>query len=203
MKTGTSIVSRHAKYTTRNPISRYLTGRFFHAIGELLSRTAFESVLEIGCGEGVLLHSVQEHLVERKVVAADLDAGEIETARKNIPFASCMVASAYDLPFADNEFDLVVCCEVLEHLDRPDRALQEMRRTTDKYCILSVPNEPLWRVLNVVRGAYLTQGGNTPGHINHWSGNSFQNYVAPYFKIIEVIRPLPWVAVLCQRKDRK
>lgn len=198
-----TIISNHAKYTTRNPISRYLTGNFFNKIGKLLSHISFESVLEVGCGEGILLHNIQEYLVEKNVIAVDISPTEIEAAKKNIPFARCEVASAYDLPFSDNEFDLVICCEVLEHLDSPDLALQEIRRKTAKYCIFSVPNDPYWRFLNMVRGAYIAHLGNTPGHINHWSANSFQRYIAHNFQILKAVSPLPWIAVLCEQKDKQ
>jgi SAM-dependent methyltransferase len=126
---------------------------------------------------------------------------EIEMAQSNIPFAKCIVASAYDLPFSNSEFDLVICCEVLEHLHDPDLALREIRRVTAKYCILSVPNEPIWRLLNMARGAYIPDLGNTPGHINHWTCKSFQLYVDRYFQILETIRPLPWVGLFCCPKD--
>ena len=194
-------ISKHAKYTTLNPISRYLVRNFFSKIGGLLSNISFENVLDIGCGEGILLHHIQDHLVGKNVLAIDIDPIEIETAQKNIPFVKLGVASVYDLPFSDSEFDLVICCEVLEHLQNPDHALQEIWRVTTKYCILSVPNEPIWRILNVCRGAYVADFGNTPGHVNHWSSRSFRQYISDYFQIVGTVTPLPWVGVLGRKKD--
>lgn len=200
MKIADYIISKHAKYTTRNPISRYLVRNFFTKIRGLLSNISFESVLDIGCGEGILLHNVQDHLVGKNVFAVDIDHLEIETARKNIPSAKLGVASAHDLPFSDAGFDLVICCEVLEHLDNPDLALREIRRVTAKYCILSVPNEPIWRILNICRGAYIADLGNTPGHLNHWSRRSFKQYISDYFQIVKTTTPLPWIGVLGRQK---
>ncbi len=87
------------------------------------------------------------------------------------------MGSIYGLPFVNHEFDLVICTEVLEHLNAPILALQEIRRVSAKYCMLSVPNEPIWRFLNITRGAYITNLGSTPAHVNHWSIGSFQQYV--------------------------
>jgi len=202
MKRKESKNSRHKKYTTYNPISRYLVSSFFNKVGCLLSSIAFENVLDVGCGEGVLLAHIREHLVGKRVFAMDIDPIEIETAKKNIPFANCIVGSIYKLPFVNHEFDLVMCTEVLEHLNAPSLALQEIRRVTPRYCILSVPNEPVWRFLNIARGAYITNFGNTPAHVNHWSSMSFQQYVSDYFQIIKVIRPLPWTLLLCYQKNK-
>ena len=55
----------------------------------------------------------------------------------------------------------------------PERALAEMARVARGYLLVSVPREPLWRALNIARGAYVRDLGNTPGHLNHWSRRAF------------------------------
>jgi 2-polyprenyl-3-methyl-5-hydroxy-6-metoxy-1,4-benzoquinol methylase len=202
MKRKESKISKHRKYTNRNLINRYLISNFFNKVGFLLSNISFESVLDVGCGEGILLLHIREHLFGKRVFATDIGPIEIETAKKNIPFANCIVGSIYKLPFVNREFDLVICTEVLEHLNAPSLALQEIRRVTARYCILSVPNEPVWRFLNIARGAYITNLGDTPAHVNHWRSMSFQQYVSDYFQIIKVIRPLPWTLLLCSQKNK-
>lgn len=191
--------SRCDKYTTRNPISRLLLRRFFADIARLLGRQSFESVLEIGCGEGMLLHHLRSELGSRSVFAVDIDAPDVRSAARQIPFARCAIASAYALPFADARFELAVCCEVLEHLAEPETALREIRRVTAGYAVLSVPNEPLWRLLNLVRGTYVRDLGNTPGHVNHWGPRAFRNLIARHFRIVETAHPVPWTVVLCAK----
>ncbi|WP_207642472.1 hypothetical protein, partial [Desulfosporosinus sp. I2] len=66
------------------------------------------------------------------------------------------------------------------------------------HIILSVPREPLWRILNLARGKYIPDLGNTPGHIQHWSKKSFLRLVNRYFDVLEVKSPLPWTMVLCR-----
>ena len=51
----------------------------------------------------------------------------------------------------------------------PEATLAEMARVARRHLLVSVPREPLWRGLNMARGAYLRDLGNTPGHVNHWS----------------------------------
>ncbi|MDG2169878.1 MAG: hypothetical protein P8L44_18365, partial [Opitutales bacterium] len=62
--------------------------------------------------------------------------------------------------------------------------------------VFSVPREPIWRILNMARFKYLGDWGNTPGHLNHWSLNSFTKSVTENgFEIVEVLNPFPWIMV--------
>ena len=127
--------------------------------------------------------------------AVDIDPVELAAAKRNISFANFQLGNVYNLPFHDKEFDLVICSEVLEHLNEPSKALKEVRRVTGGFCIMSVPNEPLWCLLNIVRGAYLSNYGNTPGHVNHWNKKSFEKLIGEYFDITKACSPLPWILV--------
>jgi SAM-dependent methyltransferase len=108
----------------------------------------------------------------------------------------------YELKHADNTFDLVFLLEVLEHLDFPDQALEEIQRVLKPggYLILGVPREPIWCSLNMARGKYLTHFGNTPGHLNHWSKFTLIRYITKHFTKPQAVRnPLPWTQVLVKK----
>jgi ubiquinone/menaquinone biosynthesis C-methylase UbiE len=107
------------------------------------------------------------------------------------------VADACAQPWPDDQFDLVLALEVLEHIDDPGAALAEIARVARRAAIISVPNEPLWRVLNMARGAYLCRFGNTPGHLQHWGASSFRRLVETELEIEDMRRPLPWLMALC------
>jgi SAM-dependent methyltransferase len=106
------------------------------------------------------------------------------------------VLEAADLPFADDEFDLACAIEVLEHLPDPQRTLAEMARCARRHLLVSVPREPLWRMLNMVRGAYWPALGNTPGHLNHWSRRSFVQLLSRHGEVVEIRTPFPWTMLL-------
>ena len=108
--------------------------------------------------------------------------------------------SADQLPFADGEFDLAAAIEVLEHVPDPERVLAEMTRVAAGHLLVSVPREPLWRALNVARGAYLRDLGNTPGHVNHWSKRSFVALLGGYGEVVELRSPFPWTMLLVSVK---
>ena len=78
----------------------------------------------------------------------------------------------------------------------PERSVAEMARVARRHLLVSVPREPLWRALNLARGAYVRQLGNTPGHVNHWSRASFERLLAPHGEVVEVRSPFPWTMVL-------
>jgi ubiquinone/menaquinone biosynthesis C-methylase UbiE len=112
------------------------------------------------------------------------------------------VKSVYDIERPQDAADLIVCCEVLEHVDAPERALEAIARVAERDVILSVPREPLWRVLNMARGKYISQLGNTPGHLNHWSSRGFVEMAQRYFDVIAVRKPVPWTMLHCRVRTR-
>jgi hypothetical protein len=71
-----------------------------------------------------------------------------------------------------------------------------MARVARAALIVSVPHEPLWRALNVARGAYLRELGNTPGHLNHWTRRSFVRLLGRYGEVTQVRTPFPWTMLL-------
>src|SRR3546814_19916610 len=68
-----------------------------------------------------------------------------------IPFRALDVLSTEDVY---QPSDLVVCCEVMEHLEDPTAALDVLAKLSKHFLILSVPREPLWRFLNMARGIW-------------------------------------------------
>lgn len=93
-----------------------------------------QRVLDLGCGEGRHVHGF--HMVGGlDVIGVDLDESALDKARAGLATlpetpgeTRLMTASAYELPFADASLDVVVCSEVLEHLDDYPRALAEIAR---------------------------------------------------------------------------
>jgi SAM-dependent methyltransferase len=105
-------------------------------------------------------------------------------------------ASLYDLPFEDGSFDLVLCCEVLEHVERPREALAEVARVGRDFVLISTPWEPVWRVMNMARGKYLRDLGNTPGHIQHFGRGDLIELAETRLEVVSIRRPLPWTVIL-------
>jgi SAM-dependent methyltransferase len=186
------------KYGSTNPAVRRLMAGFEGTLAQLFDRAAPESVLDVGCGEGVLTHRWAEQLGARPVLGIDLPDPKLEVEwstrrRANLEFRAM---AAEELPFPDGSFDLAAAVEVLEHVPDPEHTLAEMARCAERHLLVSVPREPLWRGLNVVRGAYWSDLGNTPGHLNHWSRRSFVALLSRYGVVTEIRSPFPWTMLL-------
>jgi ubiquinone/menaquinone biosynthesis C-methylase UbiE len=191
------------KYESSNPVVRLLLNRFLRRVDKAATELRPASVLDVGCGEGVVTERLAQRLAPAKVLGVDADeAGLQEEWRartaSNLSFAT---GSAYELPFADGSFDLVCAIEVLEHLERPQDALEEMRRVAGRALILSVPNEPGWRISHLLGGRNLRSFGNTPGHINHWSKGSFLRLVSQ-LGTARAESVFPWTLAVVELTDR-
>ncbi len=186
------------KYGSRNPLFRRLMSGFDRALSELFEAAAPRCVLDVGCGEGVITYRWAEQLGDGAVVGIDLPdrALESEWAMRQRPNLRFAALSGQELPFADGEFDLVSGIELLEHVSEPERMLKEMARTAARHLLISVPREPLWRALNLARGAYATQLGNTPGHVNHFSSAEIVSLARRFGDVVALRRPLPWTMLL-------
>ena len=163
------------KYEASNPVVRHLLNRFLRRVDQAAESLRPSSVLDVGCGEGTVSERLARLLAPVEVLGVDAGEAHLEeewrTRRAgNLSFAT---GSAYDLPFEDGSFDLVCAIEVLEHLERPREALAEMSRVAGRAMLLSVPNEPGWRISHMLAGRNVRALGNTPGHLNHWSTRSF------------------------------
>jgi 2-polyprenyl-3-methyl-5-hydroxy-6-metoxy-1,4-benzoquinol methylase len=197
------------KYGTRNPVARLIMGGFLHAFDRLVSRVPPNDALEVGCGEGEL--SIRLSQRGFMVQACDIDAGIVAEARRRahaagapISFFAADLLKQGEMTGASTEcipsgpFPLVICCEVLEHVPDPEAGLDALARLTAGHLLASVPREPLWRCLNVARGRYLRDWGNTPGHVNHWNRRQFLDLLRTRFDVIETAAPVPWTMALCR-----
>ncbi len=197
---GVIVGNVYDKYHARNPIVRVLMNGYFHEFDRLLSESAsVHSILELGAGEGFLTARVHAKRPEAEVVAVELSADLASQAQKRLRQVHFLAASIYALPFPDSSFDLVLACEVLEHLEDPESALQEVQRVTRGSIVLSVPDEPIWRLLNLMRLRYLSDLGNTPGHVQHWNQRTLRALVGRYFRLKGVTKRLPWIFVWGER----
>lgn len=190
------------KYRTTNPLYRHLTHRFLCALTRLVDSAAPTSMLEVGCGPGDLAARLLQMVHGGEMmhyVGIDRSASQIMQAKLAAPSLAFDVALAESLPFQDASYDIVVACEVLEHLEHPRLAVGEMARVTRRWCIVSVPWEPLWRSMNFCRGKYLRDFGNTPGHLNHFSRRAIRELVQTDFRIVDERHPLPWSMLLLEK----
>ena len=195
---GTVTGNTYDKYGSTNPVVRRLMSAFERTLDELFVQADPASLLDVGCGEGVLTHKWAQRLGDRRVVGIDLDDPLLhaEWQGRQAPNLTYQVMKAENLPFADGEFDVATAIEVLEHVPDPEHTVAEMARVASGHLLVSVPREPLWRGLNMARGAYIKDLGNTPGHLNHWSKRSFVQLLSRHGTVVQARSPFPWTMLL-------
>lgn len=191
------------KYNTTNPVAKRLQAGFERQLEELFVRADPRSLLDVGCGEGVLVHPWAQRLGNKRVVGLDLEEPSIQAgwAKRQAPNLEYKIMRAENLPFADDEFDVATAIEVLEHVPDPEHTVAEMARVAKRWLLVSVPREPIWRAVNVARGSYLKDLGNTPGHLNHWSTRSFKQLLGKHGEVVETRQPFPWTQLLVRVGD--
>ncbi|HUW59187.1 MAG TPA: class I SAM-dependent methyltransferase [Planctomycetota bacterium] len=117
-----------------NDLSRFVS--YGYQLKELWALNP-QRVLEIGVGNGVLSYVLRRSGV--RLTTLDVEAD----------LQPDVVASVDDMPLADNQFDVVTCFEVLEHLPFEDLpvCLREMHRTTTGHVLITLPDiTPFWRM---------------------------------------------------------
>ncbi|CAJ35688.1 class I SAM-dependent methyltransferase [Methanocella arvoryzae] len=184
------------KYRNKNPLLQILIKKFIKSIHAYIYSLDVDYILDAGCGEGIIMKSLHG----RNLCGIDISTKAIALAKEMNPGSNVFCGTLYSLPFKDESFDLILSIETLEHLYAPENALRELKRVTKKYCIVSVPNEPFFCMMNLLRGKNISRLGNDVEHLQKWGRTDLCRLIEPYFEIVDVKTPFPWIVVLCKKK---
>lgn len=189
------------EYNSTNFISKALIDNYYEKIKWIIGQFSKDMrILEAGCGAAESSDRIQSLLKGQHFEISDYDPRYVSKVREYKNHHIITQESVYDLQRPDNSFDAVFLLEVMEHLDNYELALKELFRVSRKYVILSVPNEPLWRMLNLARLRYVKYCGNTPGHLNHWNASGFSRLVSKYGVVRKIYLPIPWIILLAEKR---
>jgi len=184
------------KHLNPNPVQRYLLRRFHRQIASLLKATGAKRILDAGCGEGFVVSYLLQENDRLAITGLDCSLEALDMARQMVPGVLFDVGDLREMPYSDDDFDLVMCLEVLEHLPNPHEGLRELRRVTSAHCLLSVPHEPFFRATNFLRGKHVPAWGRDPEHLQHWTAGQFRRLVEQYFEVEQFVYSFPWVIAL-------
>jgi SAM-dependent methyltransferase len=191
------------KYRNRNPIQRFLIRRFVSAIhSAFIGAGPVKRVVEIGVGEGFLSGYLSEAFPETSFTGVDLSASDVGLLKQKFPRIEAHVAPIEDLGVLSPPYDLVMCCEVLEHVTDPAAALRSLCSLGAKKLLLSVPHEPFFMASNFLRGKNLTRLGNDPEHLHHWTAPAFRKFLETELDVLHVELPYPWILTLSEPRRR-
>jgi 2-polyprenyl-3-methyl-5-hydroxy-6-metoxy-1,4-benzoquinol methylase len=206
LENGVYFGNYYDKYSSKNVVFKILMSNFENRLFKNIEFVNPKIIHEVGCGEGYWIRKLSRKGFN--ITGSDFSSKSIDYAiemavKEGLKSNLFNVSDIYNINNCKFENDLVLCCEVLEHLEYPEMALEKLQLFVNDFVIFSVPKEPLWRFLNVMRFSYLRNWGNTPGHLNHWSTSNFITLVSKYFEVVNVYTPLPWTMVLCKNVKNK
>ncbi|NUP10434.1 MAG: methyltransferase domain-containing protein [Polyangiaceae bacterium] len=193
------------KYQNKNPVQRHLIRRFARTIHALfVAAGPTRRVVEIGVGEGFLSGYLSEQFPEKQFTGVDADTPSIDRLKRKFPRVDAHVGLIEELGFLQGPFDLVMCCEVLEHVNDPRAALASLDSLGAPRLILSVPHEPFFMLSNLARGKNVTRLGNDPEHLHHWTKRGFRTFLEEQFDVLHIETSYPWIVALCgsRRRDK-
>ena len=134
-----------------------------------------------------LSHRPSHRALDDALATADLLHVLLERA------GSLGVTGFDDLSSLPGGYDLIICAEVLEHLERPEDALDQIVRLRPARVLLTVPHEPWFMLSNLAMGKNITRFGNDLEHCNHFTVPSFKKLLSTRFNLTTVTTSYPWI----------
>lgn len=129
----------------------YLIPRYVrtYQIMKALSHLKFKSLLDVGAAEGYQSH-IASQLFKVKVECCDLSEEACRRAKEIFNLRATPV-DIHNLPFRDNEFDVIICSETLEHITDIKTAMNNLLRIAKKAVIVTVPHESKEAIENNIK----------------------------------------------------
>jgi len=187
------------KYKSKNIIQKMLINKFLYNVYRLITLTKVESILDLGCGEGIVIKYLRDIDSNLKFEGVDINEEAVGLAKSTNPDVKFQIKDINELQYNVNSFDLVMLIEVLEHLEDPGVVLNEIKKFSNKYLIFSVPWEPFFSIANFLRGKNILRGGNDPEHLHKWSRDQIVTFANNYLSVTKVTSSFPWTIVLCEK----
>lgn len=141
--------------------------------------------VDVGCGEGLVTYALKKRHPDLKVCGTDISHVRLSRAAQRISETTFITGDVTALPWVDESFEAVVCCEVLEHLSDHVSAVKELFRILKKEGVLliTVPDrEKLSWVICAECGARIYKDG----HLRCFCPNDVRDLLAPWGDVLSV-----------------
>lgn len=187
------------KYQTKNPIKNFLINRFLNTIGNEIENYKIKSIIDLGCGAGFVEEYLLKKGLEIEIVGVDKDREAIRWAKLKNPKLKFIRTDILRIKLR-RRFDLVLMLEVLEHFERPQRAILVAKKL-GKRVMISVPWEPWFSLFSLLSGKYVKRLGKNPGHLNFFSRKTLRDLLTKNFSSWEIKSSFPWLIAICEDRE--
>lgn len=104
----------------------------------LLQPKPYTKLLDVSCGEGILLREVAKLKAGIGIFGLDISNVAVDIAKKNTPESKVVLADGQKIPFLDKSFDYITCLGSLEHYRDPELGIRELSRIAKKNALLCI-----------------------------------------------------------------
>jgi len=195
--------SNYQKYKSKNKLKQIMIKRFQEKLLTIFTNEDQNtSLLDAGCGEGFISNYIYDQTKIKNITGIDINKDSLAFAKSNNKNIKYKKGDIYKLGFKDEEFDIVITLEVLEHLTNPSQALKEIIRVAKNKIIISVPNEPYFSLGNLLSLKNVKRFGNPPDHINRWSKAQFVSFIKREIEDkyqINILTSFPWTIIIIKK----
>lgn len=192
------------KYNTMNPVKQYLIKGYKERLYEFVESEKPKQVLDLGCGEGIIIKYLKSKNSNYEFRGIDFSKEAINKAKRLNPYASFLVRDLYNLDesIIKKNYDIVLWLEVMEHLEHPEKVLREINKLKFEKLIISVPWEPIFRLVVLLGNFYswdkIKNLGRNKNHVQHFNKQKLKNLLKKFFKIQEMVYQFPWIFVVAR-----
>jgi len=188
----------YVKYTHPNSIFQYAISVFFREFYSLFTLTDANSVLEVGCGEGFVLDYLAKRNIDLKFYGIDVNYSALNTAQNiSAPIIDYVCADGFQIPYADNTFDVVLLPEIIEHVSDPEKILLESIRVSSFYILVTVPREPYFQ--KIADFFVKWNLADDPDHIQFWTSRELKKWLNSYVRIVSYETCHFYQLALCEK----
>lgn len=174
--------------------ARYL--KHIKILENLLKKNVFNpkktlNILDVGCGDGVLLFLLKKHLKNYhfNLYGIDLSEEAILTAKIKLHDARFFVSGVYETKFENDFFDILISSDVIEHVNHPEKMLSEINRITKNNApiVIGTPVRYTEKPLDKM-------------HVKEFFQDEFKELMLNYFSEVEIIESHKLIHLLRYRK---
>jgi ubiquinone/menaquinone biosynthesis C-methylase UbiE len=156
-----------------------------------LVRPSDQTIVDIGCGEGITLEKLHRLFPDRKAFGIEVLSENVNICRHH----GCNVkqGDVYNLPLPSNTVDFVLFMEVIEHLEDPETAVQEIHRVLvpGGRLVIVFPNDKTFKIARILTLRF-QEAAYDPGHVRQWTPQDMRNFLSEYGFTVAFSQNMPF-----------